>query len=257
MEIFKSLKAVYSGENAIFNHIALFSFIGIMVISILNYCYSAFGHLLMGSFLDFVAISPLQTYLFLLLGIMLILFLTGFAFNYAHRAFDENLSLPELSLCCYTVFLKMLPVVLVWNIYSTVGFLAGIVLPFSSSIFYIYYSLYICMIPFVFVILVLFARDFKYRKFFFNPFSIFKVINITLGSIIKLVLKLLLLSIVPILVVFLILHFAQLAGHQSLKLGLKILGLCVAAYSIFIIQALFNIETVKIIQKYSDKFDIV
>ena len=64
MEIFKSLKAVYSGENAIFNHIALFSFIGIMVISILNYCYSAFGHLLMGSFLDFVAISPLQTYLF-------------------------------------------------------------------------------------------------------------------------------------------------------------------------------------------------
>ncbi len=61
----------------------------------------------------------------------------------------------------------------------------------------------------------------------------------------------------PVLVVFLILHFAQLAGHQSLKLGLKILGLCVAAYSIFIIQALFNIETVKIIQKYSDKFDIV
>ena len=72
MDIFKSLKEIYTGENAISNHIALFSFIGITVISILNYCYSAFGHVLIGSFLDFVAISPLQTYLFLLLGIMLI-----------------------------------------------------------------------------------------------------------------------------------------------------------------------------------------
>ncbi len=256
MDIFKSLKDIYSGENAIFNHIALFSFIGIMVISILNYCYSAFGHVLIGSFLDFVAISPLRTYLFLLLGIMLILFLTGFSYNWVHRVFCGKILLPELSLCSYTVFLKMLPVFFIWNIYSIAVFLVGVMLPFNSSLFYIYYSLFICMLPFVFVIYVLFAQDFKYKKCFFNPFFIFKVINITLGLIIKLLLQLFLLAVIPTVIVFLILHCAQIIEQQSVKLGLKIMGLCVSAYSIFILQALFNIQVAKFVQKLQDKFPI-
>lgn len=253
MEFSNYIQKIYCGKSAVFNHISLFSLLGILTIAVNNYLSSAFGNIF-GTYLENVRFSPTVNYLNLFLALMLVIFFCGYGFKYVWNMFNGEYSLPELSLSSYTIFLRMLPLFIVWSIYTTfMAFLGLVFFPINSPLFSIYFSVLICLIPFILIIMVSFARNFEYKPFCFNLFSIFSVLNKALGDVIFLFLKTVVASILPAVVVYAMYKSALISNHQTVIMSLKLGALCVAVYSLFVLSCAFNIGLVQISkEKFSD-----
>ena len=102
-----------------FKHIALFSIVGILTIILNDY----FAYIV-GMEIPKWFISPQETISSLAfpLGVLIFIFLYGYYYKYAGDLFkDDNCQIPEVSLNCFMVFAKMLPVMIFWNIYMFCG----------------------------------------------------------------------------------------------------------------------------------------
>lgn len=253
MNVLLYLKNLYAKENSLLNHITLFAMLGIFTVSTMAYLSTIIGNIY-GSFFDFAPTTSVKAYFLLVLALMLLFLFIGYIYSYINNSFNEKNELPEVSLSAYSAFVKTLPVVISWNIYEAFLFLIGFVtIPATTKLFYIYYSILICILPFINLISVAFAKNFKYRPSLFSFITIFRVLNQSLGEIIKLCLQTLLLSIIPAGIIFLMIKYSATISPQTLNLIAKLASLCFATYFIMIIKLVYSQGLVEIVKdKLSD-----
>lgn len=246
MDVFKYLISIYSSKDSIYNHITVFSLLGILTISIICYAAYLFGNFL-GDFLGFAPVNHVELFINLFILIMLICYFVGYNFQYVNSMFNEKSSLIEPSLSAYMTFVKTLPLIIVWGLYFVALLFIGLFLfPISNVSFHLFFTILLCLIPFIFLILVSFAKDFKYRSDLFNPFILLWVLDKTLGAIIFLTCKVVILSILPVLFVYLLFHYSAFPSNVFLKLGFRIAASCIALYLITMLGYIYSMGLVKI-----------
>ncbi len=251
MEVLRPLKELYSGKNAISNHITLFSILGIVVI-LLNNVVAAWGA--SAFYFDFFAIAPssrFELWLTLTVCILLMIYLFGYDCKFLYSKFQNNDSvLPEMDLVPMSMFFKSFPVFVLWQMYYAVLFVIGVLfLPTNNStMVYLAASLLVCSIPFMNLIFVKFISDFKYSKDVLLPSSIFKYIDKCFLSLIGLILGILLLAILPCGLVLWVSKFAHKIVSEPLKLSVYLASICVFIYFITILKFVYLDGLVKIVK---------
>lgn len=249
MTIFNILKNIYSGKNNLLKHISIFSLSGIMTLALNNVISSYLGNIYSG-FLGFPPSDKLELSLDLVVGLLLGMFFFGYSYNFVNSYFKESNGLPDLDLSSFSVFLKMLPIFISWTLYIVfLSFLGAAFIPITSPYFYIYYSILICILPFVNIIYVMYAKNFILTPNLFLPKVLFKIIDRTLGDVIFLIIKILLISSLNILIIYLFFYFAKTVHSQYFQLGLRLFGLCTGVYLFSIIQYLYMGSMVNIVRK--------
>lgn len=249
MNVLSYLKDLYTKENSIFNHISLFALVGICTISTVAYLSTVLGNIY-GSFFDFAPTTKINAYFLLVLGLMTIFFFCGYIYSFANKVFQDKTNLPELSLSSYSAFVRTLPIVISWYIYEVFLVLIGFAaIPATTRLFYVYYSVLICLLPFINLIVIGFSKDFKYHPDLFSFLTLFKVLNHSLGAIINLAFQMLLLIILPVGIVNLMFKYGAGISHQTLKVSVKLISLCVTAYFIMIAKLVYTRGLVEIVKE--------
>lgn len=176
MNIFGIIKELYTGKNNLIAQLGLFGLIGIMAISF-NEIVSAFtGYTL---YAIFSAPSNNEILFFALLGIMIFIYFTGYIYQFVHESYDnEETELPSISMNCFTTFIKMFPLLFVWGIYI------GIIMFINYNLFYInqiefwlLLILIMALLPFINMVFLSFAKDFKYELKLFSPIILISIIK--------------------------------------------------------------------------------
>lgn len=253
MEVFNFLKNIYKGENALANHITLFSLAGIMVI--LLSCYSAsWGNLILPNVFIAPPESRLELTIELFFGFLIAIYLTGYSFSFVNLRFNnEFVGIPEFNSRPFSLFLKFLPVFIIWLLYYTL-FLVGGVLVFLNAnqivLLYIFVSIMICLIPFIMLLFINFSKNFKYERKLFNPLYILRYVDKALGDIIYLSVEVFIMFAIVSSAIFYIttIHLKS----DSLRLAIWLMSSCVWIYSVFIFKYVYYTGLVKIINKHPE-----
>ncbi len=252
MEVLNQLKAIYKGENAIQNHITLFSILGIVVI-LLNNIVAAWGPSSM--FFDFFAVAPssrFELWISLTVCLVLMIYLFGYDCKFVHSRFEnmEN-GLPTMDLAPMTMFFKTFPVFVLWQVYYAflLVFGAMFILPTkNSTLIYLLSSLLVCSLPFTNLILVRFTSDFRYSKEIMLPSSIFKYIDKCLIPVICVVFGVIVLTIIPGCGVYYVANFAHKISSEPLRLSVYLADVCVFVYLIAILKFAYLGSFAKIVK---------
>lgn len=246
MDIFNYLKTIYQSKISIYNHVTLFSLLGIMTISLNSYLAFLFGNLF-GDFLGFAPSTQFEIFLNLFVGLSIMCFSVGYYYKYINNMFNNNYALPELTLSAYIVFFRCIPLFFVWFFYllvlSCIGFL---LLPFNTFLFHLFFTIILCLIPFIGLVFISFSKDYKYRADLFNPFIILWILDKSLGSVIFLTCKIIILAILPVLGIYTLFNYAAVVGDVMYKLGLRLLGICISVYCFTVLSYIYTMGLVKI-----------
>lgn len=243
MEIFRYFKQIYGGKNALANHISLFSLTGIWVILFIKYTASWGNLLFYDKFYISVPSSNTELWAYLFFGMLLLIYFVGYGVNVVNSVMNnkEN-GLPNLTLQSFTDFVKILPMALYWIIFYLLIFAGGVfaLLKLNNPGFiYIFSSVMFCIIPFILILLTQYAKDFEFRKEFFNLFSVFRILEKVLGDVIFLSIGTFVLAVIPFFAIYKILTYP--VGDEALILNLVIkLGtLCFGCYLSLIFNYLY------------------
>lgn len=248
MNIFKYIKGIYQGKKNLSNHITLFSIFGIMTIVLNNYIASNLSSMY-ASYLGFAPSTNLEIYIDVIIGVMLLIFSVGYFYEFVHNTYSEADNLPEISLKPYADFLRMLPIILMWINYMAFFALLGFhMFRIDSPMFAVYYALLVCLIPFIDIILMLYAKDFKFTFDAINPLKLVKVIDKTFGSVVVLSVKLLIVSIIPVCLIYLLFRYSVLVKNSFVQLGLRLGGVCISVYLVNVLRYIYSIGCVEIIK---------
>lgn len=250
MDILRDLKNLYLGEFALYNHMSNFSLLGIMTVAINSYIAYLLGNFY-GDFLGFAPANSFELFISLFLGLMILIFSVGYYFKFVNTMYkQENLTIIEPSLSCFYVFIKMLPLLLVWAIYMAILFIIGmVVFPFNELGFHLYFSVLICLLPFVNLILIAFARNYKYRSDFFNPFILLWVLDKTIGKVIFLSWKTIFLSVIPFFITYMCFVIAGISKVFYIQFGTRLFGTCMGVYFIANLSYIYANGLVRIVRE--------
>ncbi len=189
MNIFKSICRLFSTKNNLIIQLSILALAGLGAVCFVNsvslfwpnYFYNIF--------------APIKDdnigAVFCITGLMIFIFFTGYKFKYASAILkNENADLPSISLDCFPIFLKILPVFIVWGFYY-LSFYIGIAVLFGfpSLVELLVYLILLIIVPFINLILIIFSKDFKYDKVFFSPLFLIQVIKKTYIQVAILVLS--------------------------------------------------------------------
>lgn len=232
-------------EEVFFNHITLFSIVGILTI-VLN----DFFAFIVGMEIPKWFVSP-QDWVSAIafpVAILIFVFLYGYYFKYANSLFkDDNAVIPEVSLNCFMVFVKMLPVFLFWNIYMFAGIFIGIALfKLGSLSSYIYFSLLSITGIFVNVIYILYAKELKPEKRFFTLNFLKNIIIKTFWNVINVSIQVVVMFGAAIYLFYkYYTHLAIIKDHEHYFCA-TLFGMCFTAYIISLIHLYYVKKLVKI-----------
>jgi hypothetical protein len=186
--IFESVKKLYTSENKAKQHWMLISLILFILIPFicLSYLQSDSSTVEMQTILALSAV-------FGILSIIPFFALCGAIIDYYNGRLNNQTGLFDVSISSIKKGLKIFPLGLVWTIYTTCIILLpiAVIIPcmiiltkhFHSIIFaipfFFLFALYIiaiCLlvIPFISYIIIEYAKDYKYKKYLFNPLTICK-----------------------------------------------------------------------------------
>lgn len=188
MNILKIIKELYTGKENLVAQTAIFALVGIMAISF-NEVISVFtGNTL---YAIFTVPGSDETIIFSMLGIMIFIFFTGYIYKFIHENYEcEKAQLPTISMDCFTCFAKIIPVIFVWGIYlGLAGYLGLILFGVNHIEFYAYVLFLLIILPFINMVFVRFAKDFKYNLDIFNPLSIAKIMKKTFVQVFLFILQ--------------------------------------------------------------------
>lgn len=252
MEVIRYLKQIYQGKNALSNHITLFSLIGIMFILLSTY-FAPWGNIFFSDFFVNPLSDRFQIYLTLFAGLSIYVYLIGYSFNYVYKSVKNGeYSIPNFTFEPVIVFMKMLPVFIVWKIYYFIVWGVGIymfLLYDKFALAYIFSSIMICIIPFILMQFVKFAFEFNYKKVFFSPVSLFKNIDKTLGDVIFLSVEIFILAILPVVLVYGMLIAADDVSSRIMKSALRYGGFCIGFYLLAVLQYVYFIGLAGIVKR--------
>lgn len=185
MNILKIIKELYTGKNNLIAQIGLFALIGIAAISY-NEVLSVFtGNTL---YSVFATPSDIEIIVYAMLAIMISIFYIGYIFKFVHESYyEDKIELPSVSLNCFTIFVKSIPVMLIWDFYLFLTIYASFQI-FGYSIIELNICLLILLIllPFINIVYFLFAKDFKFDIKLFNPLIISAIMQKTFVPVAKL-----------------------------------------------------------------------
>ena len=252
MEAYNYLKQLYSGKRAIFNHITLFSLLGIMVI-FLNNLSASWGSSL---YLDLFAIPPstsFELWIAVVGGFLTAAYLFGYSYQYIHSLFKrEECSLLEFDFTPFGTFFKVFPMFFLWQNYLTLIAMFGclIILSFDNLILLgIFAGVLILMMPFVHMVLISFCSRFKYIIKYFYIWLIFQYMNKTSENVSSLLLQILLLALVPAVIITALVIGSTYIEHEVYQYAIELIALCFGVYSLAILKYVFSVGLVKIVKE--------
>lgn len=252
MEAYNYLKELYSGKRAIFNHITLFSLLGIMVI-FLNNLSASWGSSL---YIDLFAIPPstsFELWIAVVGGFLTAAYLFGYSYQYIHSLFKrEDCSLLEFDFTPFGTFFKVFPMFFLWQNYLTLLAMFGtlIILSFNNYVLLsVFAGLLIAIMPFVHMVLISFCSRFKYRIKFFYPWLILHYIDKTLGNVCFLFLQILLLALVPTAIITALVIGSTYIEHEVYQYAIELVALCFGVYSLAILKYVFSVGLVKVVKE--------
>lgn len=219
-----------------------------MTIALNNYIASNLSSMY-ASYFGFAPSTNLEIYIDVIIGVMLLIFSIGYFYEFVNNSYSEADKWPEISLKPYGYFLRMLPIILMWINYIAFFALLGFnMFKIDSLSFALYYAVLICLIPFIDIILISYARDFKFTFDAINPLKIVKVIDKTFVSVILLIIKTLFISIIPVIIVYLLFKYAINVKNSFVQLGLRLGAVCLSVYFINIIRYIYSLGCVDIVK---------
>lgn len=182
MNILKSIKNLYKGENRIAIHTSVFALAGIVAIAFVNIASLFLGHSI---YSIFSVPKDQEAIMYSIIGIMIFIFFTGYKYKYAHQLFqDENSGLPSVSMDCFAIFAKIFPIIFLWGAYTFIFFIIiGTIFGAITIKGAIPALIFTFLIPFVNAIIILFAEKFEYSSVFANPLLVFKIMKKTFTPI--------------------------------------------------------------------------
>jgi len=187
MNILKIIKELYTGRENLVAQMAIFALVGIMAISF-NEITSVFtGNTL---YAVFAVPTNNEVILFSLLGIMIFIFFTGYSYKFVHENYkNETTQLPTISMNCFTAFIKIFPVMFVWGLYLGVMGFIGLKIFNNRIELFIYAIFLLILLPFINMVFIRFAKDFKYSIEIFNPLIIVKIMSRTFVKVFSFILQ--------------------------------------------------------------------
>lgn len=232
-------------EETFFKHIALFSIVGILTIILNDY----FAYIV-GMEIPKWFISPQDTISSLAfpLGVLIFIFLYGYYYKYAGDLFkDDNCQIPEVSLNCFMVFAKMLPVMIFWNIYMFAGIFVGLGL-FKLGTFasYIYFGLLGLIGIFVNLIYIQYSKDLKYNKKFYTINTLKNIILKTFLPVISATIQIIILFGITVYLFYQFYIHLSIIKNHGYYLGSILFGMCITTYIISLIHLLYVKKLVRI-----------
>ncbi len=240
MNIFGIIKELYTGKDNLIAHLGIFSLVGIMSIA-LNEVISVFtGNTL---YAVFTVPSNCEVVIFSMLAIMIFIFFIGYMYKFVHDSYEtEFTSLSSISMNCFTSFIKVFPVMFVWGLYLGLMLFIGFVLFGTKNIeFYVYLGFLFILLPFISMVFVKFAKDFKYSKNIFNPLILAEFMRKTFVQVFLFLLQFVAIGIlVSIINVFLL--SISMDGHTRTEQLILLLSIiCVISY----VQQVLNLAYYK------------
>lgn len=246
MNVLNYLKEIYCDKKSFFLQISLLSLIGIMTISGCEYLTYILGNLF-SSFLGYATGGHYVLSVELFIFLMLLIYFSGYLYRFSNNAFHKDSKLPDLSLSGYQSFVKMLPVFIVWIIYLIISLVILFIgLRAESVLFYTYLSIIICILPFINLIWVLYSNDFVLNRKYFSILFLLKVIDKTFLSMINLIAQTIIIGILPTLIISGIIKYSNSVKYTSIQLSLRLGGICLSVYILYILLLVFNLGLVKI-----------
>lgn len=246
MDIFKDLKTIYFGKFSFYRNISLFSLLGILFMAFNRYL-SFITNNVFADFLGFVNANNIELFLYLFVSLLLFIFFIGYYFKFINNISNDVFDLPDFNLSCFEAFIKIIPLFFVWGIYFIIlAMFALICIPITSWVFHVYFAILICSIPFINLIFVSFAKNFKFDKILLNPFLILVVLDKALGEVIYLTVKILIFSIIPAAFVYLLIFLSSKTNNVELHAILRTFALCFGGYFSYIISLLYAMGLAKI-----------
>ena len=249
MNILKIIKELYTGKNNLTAQLGIFSLISVMSISF-NQIISMFtGNNL---YAVFSVPSNTEAAIFAILGIMIFIYFTGYIYQFVHESFNQdNTELPSISLNCFTTFIKTFPVMFVWGLYIALIWYAECLLYSVNQIESILLFIFLLLLlPFVNMVFLLFAKDFKYDCKYFNPLIIVRLIKKTFFPVFLFMIQFLIIASIIIIINTYLFKYAINEHSRIVQLTLILLVLCISSY----IQQILNLAYYKcltdIIKKY-------
>ena len=252
MELYNYLKELYSGKNAIFNHITLFSLLGIMII-FLNNLFAIYGSSI---YFDIFAVPPSSSFglwVALVGGVLSTIYLFGYEYQYINSLFKrDECSLLDFTFEPFGTFFRIFPMFFLWQNYMVLLSIAGtlIILAIGNNdMLYILYALVISVMPFVHMVLISFSSRFKYRLKYFYPWLILQYIDKTLGDVISLFFQVMLLLVLPIILITAGVFVSKYITNEVYQYGLELLCLCTGVYCFVILKYVFSVGLVKLVKE--------
>lgn len=228
MNVFKYLKILYSGKEALINQVSIFSLVGIMVISLSEYLTYLLGNL-SSSFLGYAPPSHFVLAGYLFVGLMLLIYFIGYSFDVAK--FSQIGKFSEVSLASYKTFVKMFPISIAWVLYLLFATVLGLCLFQIGSVLYcIYFAIIICFLPFIQLISVKFSENFNYHKQYFSLVYLLKVIDKAFGKVVLLTLETIALGVLPATVMYFMIKNSNLIKDIYIQLACRLGSICVGVY---------------------------
>lgn len=252
MEVFKYLFQMYNNKQSLVRQISLFSLIGLMVIFFNNFA-SGWLNLFFENFYINPPASELVVKLSLGLAIFICVYLIGYTYKFI-RGVSQNgkAGLPDFDLEPFALFIRMIPMALIWTVNYLIIFLAGsfVLHKFSTSPNnYLFYSLMICLIPFILIIFAKFAGDFKYQQRYFSFSYFVKVIDKSLGDVIFLSLEIIIPAVLIVAAIYAAFMYSAHIKSDIWLFGVRYFIICLSIYLFIILQYTYFTGLTKIAGK--------
>lgn len=227
MNILKIIKELYTGKENLVAQATVFALVGIMAISFNEITSMFTGYTL---YSVFAVPSNTEIIIFSMLGIMIFIFFLGYSYKFVHDSYEnETTELPSISMNCFTTFIKVFPVMFVWGLYIGFMLFLGLNIFGTARIeLYIYSVFLLILLPFINMVFVKFAKDFKYSREIFNPLIIVKIMSKTFTKVLLFILQFILvgflISLLGICIRF------SVNGSRTVQIISILSIMCIAAY---------------------------
>ena len=229
MNILKIIKELYTGKDNIIGQITIFALVGIMAIAFNEVISVYTGNTL---YAIFVVPSNSEVIIFSMLGIMIFIFFTGYIYKFIHENYEsETACLPSVSMDGFTTFIKVFPVLFVWGLYLGLMVFAGLVLFGSASVeLYAFLIILLVLLPFINMVFIQFAKDFKYHRRIFNPLIVAAIIKKTFIKLLLFLLQFIIAGIIISAINVFLLKYAMNGQSRTIQLISVLSVLCICSY---------------------------
>lgn len=240
MNILRSIKNLYKGEDKTAVHLSIFALAGITAVAFVNII-----SLFIGNSVYSIFSTPKDeaVIIFSLASIMILFFFTGYNYKYSNKLFqDENSCLPSISMDCFVIFSKIFFLWFVWAIYFFA--LSVIINLLFGPLFYNSFFLGIFMpvlIPFLIMVYILFAQDFKFKKYLFNPLLVFKIIKKTFIPVVILAVQILLIFFVLLICFKFLFQSLLIFKSRIFYMVMTLIFTCISGY----LQEILNLACIR------------